>query len=383
MKRFVAEAAILALAVALAAWAYFADPVWLEVHHEPLACIRSTRELRDLRLLRIFVAIVALSLAVARPEVGRRAERITMTLGDIGRISVAVVLALATSEVILRKPWSPPPPPPPECKVCMPSIWDPKFLWVLKPSTVHRWISPKGREVVYYTDAEGNRVAEPMLVHDHDKPTILVGGESIALGIAVSYEDTFAAILESRLGVQVVDIAVYGYGMDQAFMRERDVAASYSHLLAIVTTFVPEEVERPEREERPSLHVTGAGSLELLPPTPVRIRESALRKLWWATYHDDEPFRTMEAIARATVDLAKSRGARALFVTTNFMAPCLPTVGSSPALFEKLFDAQEIPRVHVDLEEAERAEGDFHPGPVSHMKIADAVEHALRAQHVF
>jgi hypothetical protein len=315
-----------------------------------------------------------------RPALKRWVERHGLSFAAASRNGGAVLLALLVAEVILRKPWLPEVRPNSD-NYCPPIVLNDRYGWELRPSTIcTRKI--EGRDILFSIDAEGNRSKAVDLKRDHERPTILIGGESIALGVGLPYEESFASLLEERSGIQVVDTGVYRYDMGQVYLREKEVLESYAHPIAIVTVFIADEASRAEFEDRTRLRVDGEGTLRLVPPTPSWIEQIRLRRLWRDTYHGDGEVEDMRATARATVNLARAHGAYPLFVTTNFIEQCLDVKGEKPRLFRTIFDDQKIARVHVDVPASERLASDSHPGAAAHERMADGVLQALRDAHV-
>ena len=385
LLRVVVEATVVAFAVVLLVWAWRADASWLERHASDHRCLESLRIVRKVKVERVIAVVTALALlVVVRPRLGRLVARARATAGDCVRVGMAVVLALVVSEVVLRRPWGPPPPPPPPNTVFPPTRPNASYVWGLEPNATFE--SHAGdRKYFFYVNAEGNRARALDAVPDHSRPTIFVAGESIAEGVGVPYEETFAALLEDRLGVQVVDIAVQGFGADQAYLRTAEVIETYAHPIAVVTVFLPEQAARAEVEHMPHLRAADDGGLERAPPVPAWLRDLRLRGVFRRVfdYHGDREIEGLRAVARATEALARRRGAYALFVTTNFGPACVDVDGKPPWLFRTLFDDQGIPRVHVGVPpELEAGPGEPHPGTIAHRIFADAIERALRAAHV-
>ena len=65
---------------------------------------------------------------------------------------------------------------------------------------------------------------------------------------------------------------MHGYGCDQVYLRTAEVLPTYARPVALVTTFVPEQVPRAEAEWRNRLRVGPDGALVLEPAagTPSR-----------------------------------------------------------------------------------------------------------------
>src|SRR6185369_4117984 len=90
-------------------------------------------------------------------------------------------------------------------------------------------------------------------------------GESIASGYGLDYDDTFAARCGRALGLEVVDVAEGGYGVDQAYLRLTGVLPRVRHPIALVTVFVANQLGRGLRDDRPRLALDGGGRLTFLP----------------------------------------------------------------------------------------------------------------------
>jgi len=384
-ERLIAEGIVAALGLAALAWGYFADVPWFERHLHSYRCLHDDHALHVVSTWRWGAAAVsALLVGIVRPWAGRMVARHgAPSPGDVARCGVAVILSLAVTEVYLRRPWKKAAPAG-ECPFCPPITTPDGYTWSLVPSTEHRW-STGGREVTYAVNAEGNRAASVDAASDHARPTILVAGESIALGMGVRYEETFGSVLASRLGVQVVDTAVHGFGLDQAYTRAKEEIAAYERPIALVSMFVPEQATRAEAEDRGRLRLGPDGDLVRAPPAPWWIGGLRVRSLLKHALpsHGAEEIEDMRAIVRATVALAKSRGAYPFFLVTNFDLPCLKIDGKEPWIYRALFTEQGVDHAVVDLPPDLRVAPDEpHPGAAAHERLADAVERALEAAHV-
>jgi hypothetical protein len=231
-------------------------------------------------------------------------------------------------------------------------------------------------------NAAGHRARSVDAVEDPARPTILVTGESLAMGMGVTYEETYAGLLEERTGLQVVDVAQPAYAVDQAYLRLADELPRFQKPVALVSFVLAEEVWRAEYEHHPRMRLLD-GKLARVEPEPQWKRDIRLRKLFLDAYHDEAVVDDVRAIVRATRDLGASRGAPVVFVFTNAAEPCVDVKGKAPWLFRTLFEDQGIPGVRVDLAPTTRlTDGDVHPGPQAHRQLADAIEGALRAAGV-
>ena len=380
-----AEGAVILLAIAVAVLAIRADAFWFERHAYGFRCARDPRLFQVAGAARAGAFAVAAILAlVVRPLIGRAVSAWGLpSAGTLARCAAAVVVSLVTTEIILRLRDEPAPPA--DMRFCPPVRPSAVYQYGLLASSDYVW-RVANRDIHYAVNAEGNRARTPNTEADHEKPTLLVAGESIALAMAIPYEESFAARLEEDLGVQVVDLGVHGYATDQAYLRTAEVLPLYARPIAIVTVFVPEQVIRAESETRSRLRIGADGALALEPPPPAWWRDLKLRALLRDAipYHGDAEMADLRAIVRATADLARSRGAFPLFLATNFDVPCLDVRGKRPWLLRTLFDEQGIAYAAVDLPVSARVGGaEWHPGPIGHKMLADAVEAALRAKKIF
>jgi hypothetical protein len=231
--------------------------------------------------------------------------------------------------------------------------------------------------VLYTTDAEGNRATSVEDKTDHDAPTILFTGESVALGWGVDQAETYPVLVGRALAVQTVNLGVTGLSSDQAYLRLREALSRFTQPVALVTLVLPLQLERNVNDRRSRLAVRG-GRLELVAQSWSPLATSPLRKFF--PYHSDEAIELTRAILRATDELARLRGARALFVLTNFGAPCLPDELGTSGLERTLFSGLGVEHVRVDITPALMIHfpKELHPGPKGHEQIANSIIGALR-----
>src|SRR5436190_1777598 len=132
-------------------------------------------------------------------------------------VAIAAALALVASEFVLRH------------AQLRPAEWlgrdqeprrmaDARLGWRFVPArTGHGTIG--GRTVDYAFDAAGYRVRRENEPVDPDRPTILFTGESVMFGKGLTWDESIPGQVGAMLGVQSANVAVDGYGSDQAFMR--------------------------------------------------------------------------------------------------------------------------------------------------------------------
>jgi hypothetical protein len=79
-------------------------------------------------------------------------------------------------------------------------------------------------------------------VRDASEP-ILAVGDSFTFGTQVSDRDTWPAQLEKLSGRRVINGGVFGYGIDQAFLRARRLL-SRDRFSTVIFSFIPDDIRR-------------------------------------------------------------------------------------------------------------------------------------------
>jgi hypothetical protein len=293
-------------------------------------------------------------------------------LGALAASLVAAEVVLRTFDVSGEGPaWSGY-----ELKVGQP---DSRYGWAAVPGRTTT-ITVAGRNYQYAVNALGVRAARPDQRLDLAAPTLLVTGESIASGYGLDWEDTFAARCGRALGLQVVDVAEGGYGVDQAYLRATDLLTRLARPVAVVTVFVPAELGRSLRADRPRLVLDDRGALTFRPPanellSGLRLVSLFRYRLPLATSAEVEGAQALaRTVFAATAAAARARGAVPLFVV-------IAGEGSTEreALSRALFEAPGLPYVTVDLQAEDVIPRDGHPNARGAHKLADAIAAALRA----
>ena len=104
---------------------------------------------------------------------------------------------------------------------------DSRLGWTFVPSrTGHGTIG--GRVVDYAFDAAGYRVRRADEPVDLERPTILFTGESVMFGKGLTWDESIPAQVGAMLGTQSANLAVDGYGSDQAYPESAGRAAAFS-----------------------------------------------------------------------------------------------------------------------------------------------------------
>ena len=355
---------LLAPASALLVAAAFADRAWWVRHVVVPACYLPPAEWK---LAAFRIALASIGLVLAACAFAARSP----TPGGVARVAHSIALGLCAAELglrLLERPESRTPHPRLEWLLGAP---DARTGWSFVPGRTLRFGAPGGGPIVTYdVDAHGDRAPAPDFAEDPAAPTVLVAGESIALGHGLEWKDTFAAQVGERLHAQVVNVAEGGYGSDQAWLRASDALSRLQRPIALVTTVLPVQLHRNLDDARPHL-VLRDGALVLAPAFRPRLR---LRELIVDELQIMPSWRiaNSEALTRAILsrmaEAARAHGARPLFVA--------PVFGRAPALLRELLAG--LPSVTVELDPARIMPWDGHPDARGARQIADAVVAALQ-----
>ncbi len=102
--------------------------------------------------------------------------------------------------------------------------FDENLGWVSEPNVKERWNDYRTR---VSTLDHGIRANSPTNPVKEGLTPFLVVGDSFAFGDQVSNEETWASALESKIGERVINGAVCAYGMDQTFLRAKQLVEIY------------------------------------------------------------------------------------------------------------------------------------------------------------
>lgn len=260
---------------------------------------------------------------------------------------------------------------------------DPRYGWIAQASRLTT-LTFKGRPYRYAVGPSGLRAAGPTDAPDLQRPALVVTGESIASGYGLDYDDSFPVRCGRDLGLEVLNVAEGGYGVDQAYLRVADLLPKVRHPVALVTVFVTSQLGRSLRDDRPRLVADGGGGLTFLPPATGFFARTQLAQL----IDDRIPYAGSAALARSTAlartvfvrtaRAARARGARPLFVVVTPGPPRPLQARPEAAIIRALFVDTGLPYLLVDLDASERLDDDGHPNLRGTSRIVAQVEAALR-----
>ena len=367
------ELVIAALGVAVMVLGVGANRRWLDHHvlpsfllsHDLLATIET--------IVRVVLAAAgAVLVAAVRPAVGRVLREAP---GLALSTAVAMVLAIAASEPLLRQ------------IEFRPVGWlsaddeprrqaDARLGWTLVPSRAGH-ASVGGRSVEYVTDASGLRVATAGTSVDVSQPTSLFVGESVMFGEGLTWEESIPAQVGALTGIQSANLAVHGFGNDQAFLRLQAELPRFERPVAVISLFMPALFGRNLDRERPYL----SAGLVWQPPVHQWRVQSLLRLM--VPYHRSATIEDGIALTReifaATATLARSRGALPLLVVPQFGPESEPEAD----LRRRVLTGLGVPSLLVQIDPGWRLPWDRHPDARAAHAIATAIASRLGSEARF
>lgn len=351
-----------------------ADQDWFDRHFLPVFFLSRDTYVLGERLFRISVAAAGLALLIfVRPvcaSVARIPSRIF--LAQVMRILLAIVLSLTVAELVMRRTFAQAVAegPPAEEPLRQPNA---RLGWTFVPSrSGHAFVG--GREIAYTVDPHGYRVRGSDLPIDFRRPSIIFTGESIMAGFGLNWDETIPARVESFTKIQSVDIAVFGYANDQAYLRLKSELPRFQEPVAVVSLFIPSLFVRNLDDDRPHL-----GPHLSWQPGVSRWRLQALID-FLVPYHSvaaiERGIEATRATLLATAALARARNAKALVIVPQFG----PEGPIERMIRHRVLDEPSISYVQVLLPPTWRIKGDLHPDPRADRAIAVAIADRLQ-QH--
>jgi hypothetical protein len=345
--RRIAQGVLVLAALALLASSWRCDEAWFDRHVFLPQQFFIAASHGIVVVFRVLSASLAAVLLLVVPFLPRGASG--------RRLLIAVLLTLPVTELVLR--WRMHHLVRAELIAAMDALTSPhpRYGVTFNPS-MDRFQLLAGRQIRFRTDLDRRRVGEVAV--DPSLPTLVFTGESAVAGFGLQWEETFPALLGTRLQQQIVNLASPAYRIEQSLLRLQDELPKLAHPVAVIGMFMPGLLGRSLVARR-----EGGGVF----------RGSGFYRLWthlyWSDAALDEAMRSVGRALRQMAALAAARGARCIFVVT----------GQTPQwMVHSLLEVPGLDFVVIDLPENELlAEG--HPGPQGSIRIADALEARLRA----
>jgi hypothetical protein len=349
-------------------WVFVADEDWLDRHFLPDFRIPQIHMIVGLQVVRGLAAVTALVLFFwVRPWVRGVVERhgfLRLAI-DCGPTLAAALLAVPAAELVLRmsvkqtlerkeaahEPRRAP---------------DPVLGFSFVPGRVS-YGEVGGRRIRYVFDSAGFRVRDPGDQVDPSRPSIVYVGESIMCGYGLDWDETIAAQVQARTGLQSADLAVEGYSIDQAYLRFRQQWGRFERPVAVVTLFLPSGMYRTLEETRPRF----APGLVWRPPEDPWWLERVIRRR--ASYRSTAEVDSTVVVARqvfqATARAARAKGAKPLVVVPVFT----PEPNAERKLRERVLKGAGVPYILVPIDRAWRLPDNRHPDPRGARVLAAAI----------
>jgi len=217
------------------------------------------------------------------------------------------------------------------------------------------------------------RIDEPV---DRERPTILFTGESVMFGEGLTWDESIPARVQAITATQSANLAVHGYGNDQAYLRLATELPRFRQPVAVVSVFTPSLFARNLGDDRPHLDA----QLNWIPATHRLWLTSLLRFL--LPYHSQAEIeygiQATRAQLLATAALARKRGAIALVVDPQYN----PENPVERMLRRRILDESGVEYVRVMLDPSWHLKGDLHPDSRAAYVIAMAIASKLKADLV-
>src|SRR5215467_3198017 len=368
--RVIAEIVVASVGVAFLVCAIVANQRFLDRHFVPSFFLPRHWYVVLQTSSRLVMAAFGLWLvAVGRSRAGRFASR---SPARALHLVIATVLALGASNLMLRTvhlgpaEWLSPQDEPRRQA-------DPRLGWTCVPERIgHK--NTSGRVIDYAIDAAGyrvNRLDEPV---DPERPTILFTGESVMFGEGLTYEESIPAQVGTMMSVQTANLAVHGYGNDQAYLRLQTELPHFRRPVAVVSLFMTALFGRNLDQDRPHL---GPGLVWM--PAEHRTRLSSLAKLvvpYRADTTVERGVMVTQEVLRATSELTRTHGAMPLLVVLQFGHEDQ----AESTLRRRILDEASIPYVFVEIDSSWRLPWDRHPNARAARAIATTITSELRGR---
>ena len=127
-----------------------------------------------------------------------------------------------------------------------PTEYHPELGWIPRPGFYGK---QDGLDTTITILEHGIRSNGNHFNSQEDFSTILAIGDSFTFGDQVSDNETWPAILETLTGRHVINAGVFGYGIDQSFIRAQKLIPLYKPE-TVIFSFIPNDIGRCELSKR-------------------------------------------------------------------------------------------------------------------------------------
>lgn len=351
------SALVVVLSALIAAWAIMATDAWFATHWLRHQCYLDVTTRNEAIAARVVAGVISIVLVVlVRPRAAKVAPRTWLM------VAIAIVASLLFCELTLR--W---------VRRSKPVAVAPPAVWLRHEGRQAFDVPIEGHVVHYETDEYGYRVRDASTRTDLRAPSIILAGESVAIGFGLEWDESPAGRLEHRMGMQVANLAESGLSSAGTMYRLRKELPKFEKPVAVVTFVVPTWLDRETDRRRWWIDWNEGPSLVAKPPVPES--DSPLVRLWNAVflYHDDHRFEVARESFRQITEVVRAKSAKPLFVFTECGARCR----SHEFVKQELTRDLDAPYIWVDIPESDNLHGDMHPGPRGANTYAAAIERAL------
>ena len=367
--RIIVEIGIAFVGVVLFGSALLANQRWLDHHFLPSFYTSRSRYVWIESIVRITIAAIGavLALVVRRPL----GKFIPYHPARALQIILAILLAFPATEFVLRMRHR---------RIAMAEEYpaevepsrqlDSRLGWVFVPSRTGQQ-TVGNRVVEYAIDSAGYRVRSVDEPVDPARPTIVFAGESMMVGERLTWDQSIPAQTGAILGLQSANLAVSGFANDQAYLRLQAELSHFRRPVAVVTLFAPVLFDRNLNDDRPHL---GPGLIWL--PAVHRWRLQTIARFLVPYRSDDAIERGVSVtreVLRATIELARARGAVPLIVVPQF----IPEEPEEREIRSRVLDEAGLKYVWVELDASWRVPDDGHPNARAAHAIAVAIANQL------
>jgi lysophospholipase L1-like esterase len=155
--------------------------------------------------------------------------------------------------------------------------YDARLGWTAQPNAIKRHRDRSGQfDVTYQINEYGYRGPAYPVAGDPDTFRVIVLGDSTGFGWGVAEAETFSSIIDREVdNLEVINLALSGYGTDQSYLRfvEEGIRFGPDLIVLQVSHNDFEEIMHPFFNQKPKPHfrLTQRGDLELqnVPPAPI------------------------------------------------------------------------------------------------------------------